>query len=90
MTHWSFNETGRAKAEEIVQLIQEKGAPARIDKTYWDYGAGITWDTIITAVQGGAIDGMEFQLLYPAEHDRMNEGTMEDSEVQEIIQRIFK
>ncbi|QZA68988.1 hypothetical protein 010DV004_51 [Bacillus phage 010DV004] len=85
----SFTDTGRSVAEDIVKAIELRGIPARIDRIYWDAGAGIKIDTIVTESQLENTKGMEFQLLDPADIEKMNDGTITAEEVIEIISRVF-
>lgn len=85
----SFTDTGRNIAEDIVKAIKLRGVPARVDRVYWDEGAGIEVDTIITESQLEGTKGMEFQLLYPTDIEKMNDGTITAGEVIEIVSRVF-
>ncbi|UPI12233.1 hypothetical protein [Bacillus phage SBSphiJ2] len=89
MSWTSFTDTGRSIAEDIVRAIELKGIPARIDRIYWDEGAGVKIDTIVTESQMENTKGMEFQLLNPADIEKMNDGTITTEEITEITSRMF-
>jgi hypothetical protein len=83
-----FTEVGRKKVEEIIRIIRDHGLPASIEVVWKDAGAGTKWESIITKSRSKYSTGMKFQLLNPVEFDRMNDGTITEGAVREILSRV--
>lgn len=80
--HKTFTFTGLNKANDIVQAIELLGGKARLGKTWMDYGADISWETIL--VHNKSLD-MEYQALSPRDFEDINAGDLSIDRVKEIV-----
>jgi hypothetical protein len=85
--HKSLNVVGYSKAVEIVNAINLMGGKAKLGQTYMDYGAGITWETIL--VHSKSLD-MDYQALNPRDFDELNEGKLSTERAKEIVDYAIK
>lgn len=88
-----FTVRGKALADMIVYMINKDnpeggkdGDPtAYIGGTYWDYGAGISWETIL--VYSSNLD-LYFQLLEPNEKGAIDRGLLDKDMLDELLSRV--
>lgn len=80
--HMTFTEIGKMKAQRVVDAINLMGGEARLGETWMDYGAGISWETIL--VKSKSLD-MDYQALDPRDFEEMNAGKLSPKRAKEII-----
>lgn len=56
-------------------ISDDTGIPCRVQDTYFDYGAGMQWTTLIA----GPPDGFSYQMLNPKEQARILYGSLPDA-----------
>lgn len=71
---------GFAKLLESKLSHLESGIKCNVGDTYWDFGAGIMWTTIIVEYSRdwGNHDRTTYQLLYPKQWDKIISGNLSD------------
>jgi hypothetical protein len=82
--HENFTKKGGMIAEGIVKEIIRKGIPTRISTTWKDYGQGLSWDAILVYSHSLKSD---YQLLTPKEFEKINDGSITDEEIENIIDK---
>jgi hypothetical protein len=78
---------GYNDALKIVNEINNNGGNARLGQTYMDYGAGITWETVL--VHSKSLD-MDYQALNPRDFEEINMGILPTERIREIVQYAIK
>lgn len=83
--YFEFTPQGKILAEKICEKINDKLGfdCARVGYTYFDYGQGLVWETIL--YHSVSID-MECQLLSPRQAYEINVGYMREEKIQKIVE----
>jgi hypothetical protein len=87
MKHYTFTGAGHQKAQEIVNAINLLGGDAKIGETFMDYGAGITWETILVFDKYLNLD---YQALSPRDFEDMNDGRLSTQRIKDIVAQATK
>jgi hypothetical protein len=85
--HYSFTQLGIRIAQDIVNDINRQGGMAKIGETFMDYGAGITWETILVFDKYLNLD---YQALSPRDFENINEGRLSQERIDDIVNKATK
>jgi hypothetical protein len=80
----TFTGQGYIIASSIVNRINDQGGQARIFTTWMDYGQGWAWETILVICPKLK---MEYQLMTPRDFREMNEGTITEEKINQLVER---
>lgn len=77
-----FTQQGYRKAQDIATTINTLGGKAIVGDSYMDYGADISWETIL--IYSKQLD-MNYQGLSPRDFEDINEGRLSLERIKEIV-----
>lgn len=79
-----FTGQGYIIASSIVNRINDQGGKAKIDITWMDFGQAWAWETILAHCP--KLD-MQYQLITPRDFKEMNEGTITEEKINQLVER---